>query len=260
VTAKQSVVYLVGSVHMLSPDYYPLDAAFETAFKDADLLVEEVDLGEMQTPATQMQILTRGRLPADQSFDKLLSPPTLVLVNKSLAELGPVGEVLKGFKPWMLAIALQGLELHKAGFDPALGLDQHFYDLAQEAHKEIQGLETVEYQLARFDEMTMEQQDRFLADTLKELATEKANVGKLADAWKAGDAPTLERILLADLKSDPVMYRRLLVERNHNWLPKLDALFTRRGHAFVVVGAAHLIGPDGLIALLKAKGYSVEQM
>ncbi|PYR32174.1 MAG: TraB/GumN family protein, partial [Acidobacteria bacterium] len=57
----------------------------------------------------------------------------------------------------------------------------------------------------------------------------------------------------------PQMYQRLLVERNRNWLPKLEALFTRRGHAFVVVGAAHLVGPEGLLAMLKAKGYSVEQ-
>ena len=99
-----------------------------------------------------------------------------------------------------------------------------------------------------------------LADTLKELETEKASFGKLADAWKIGDAPTVERVVLSDLKQDPVIYQRLLVERNRNWLPKIEEFFTRRGHAFVVVGAAHLLGPDGLIAMLKAKGYSVEQL
>jgi uncharacterized protein YbaP (TraB family) len=258
-TGKQGVIYLLGSVHVLSKDYYPLDPALETSFKDADLLVEEVDLADMLAPEAQMQMLTRGSLPAGQTLDKLLSPSTLALVNKTLADV-PAGELLKRFKPWMLALTIQALELQKGGFDPSLGLDKHFYDLAQEARKEVQGLETVEYQLSRFDEMTPEQQDRLLAEAVKELATEKANVGKLADAWKAGDAATVERIVLADLKSDPVIYRRLLVERNQNWLPKLEALFTRRGHAFVVVGAAHLVGPDGLLAMLKAKGYTVEQM
>ena len=66
--------------------------------------------------------------------------------------------------------------------------------------------------------------------------------------------------MLQDLKQEPQMYERLLVERNRNWLPKLEALFSRPGRAFVVVGAAHLVGPDGLIALLKAKGYQVEQV
>ena len=62
------------------------------------------------------------------------------------------------------------------------------------------------------------------------------------------------------VKKEPAIYERLLVARNRNWLPQLEALFNRSGRAFVVVGAAHLIGPDGLIAMLKAKGYLLEQM
>jgi uncharacterized protein len=257
---RGGVVYLAGSVHMLSQKYYPLDEALESSFKEADLLVEEVDLGEMLAPESQLHILTRGMLPADQSLDKVLSPPTYALVSKTASGLGAPMEALHRFKPWMLAIALEGLVLQQGGFDPNLGLDKHFYDLAQAGAKPVQGLETVEYQLSRFDEMTMPQQDRFLADTIKELDTEKASVGTLADAWKAGDAPLVEQIVLKDLKSDPVMYQRLLVERNRNWLPKLEALFGRTGRAFVVVGAAHLVGPDGLLQMLKAKGYTVEQM
>jgi uncharacterized protein YbaP (TraB family) len=108
--------------------------------------------------------------------------------------------------------------------------------------------------------MTTEQQDHFLAETLKELETEKASVGRLADAWKSGDVATLERITLKDLEADQMMYQRLLVDRNRNWLPKIEALFARQGHAFVVVGAAHLVGPDGLLQMLRAKGYTVEQL
>jgi uncharacterized protein len=190
----------------------------------------------------------------------VLSPATLALVRKATGDMGAAGGPLMRFKPWMLAIALQTMELAKSGFDPALGLDQHFYDQAKEAGRAVQGLETMEFQISRFDEMTMEQQDRFLAETLKELATETATVGKLGDAWKGGDVATVERVALADLKSDPALYQRLLVERNRNWMPKIEALFARRGHALVVVGAAHLIGPDGLLAMLKAKGYTVEQL
>src|SRR5207247_10548976 len=127
-TGKQGVVYLVGSVHVLSKDYYPLQPALETAFKETDLLVEEVDLADMLSPEAQLKVLMLGRLPAEQSLDKLLSPSTLALVNKSLADFGPAGEVFKRFKPWMLALTIQALELQKGGFDPNLGLDKHFYD------------------------------------------------------------------------------------------------------------------------------------
>src|SRR5262249_49494993 len=152
---------------------------------------------------------------------------------------------------------LEGLELHKAGFDPELGLDMHFYNLAKKLNKTVQGLETVEYQISRFDDMTFEQQDRLLAESLKEIDTEKAAVLKLTDAWKNGDAAAVERIVLSDLKADQFLYNRLLVERNRNWLPKIEAFFASKTHAFVVVGAAHLVGPDGLVTQLKAKGYTV---
>jgi uncharacterized protein YbaP (TraB family) len=259
-TGKGGTIYLMGSIHVMSESFYPLNPALESAFKDSDLLVEEVDLAEMLDPMAQMKILTRGMLPSNQSLDKVLTPATLALVQKATGDLGTAGGPLMRFKPWMLAITLQGMELMKAGFDPALGLDQHFFDKARESGKTVQGLETVDYQISRFDTMTLEQQDRMLAETLKELATETATVGKLGNAWKTGDVPAIEQIALADLKSDPAMYQRLLVERNKNWMPRIEALFARPGRALVVVGAAHLVGPDGLLALRKARGYTVEQI
>jgi uncharacterized protein YbaP (TraB family) len=259
ISSQQGQIYLVGSVHMLTKDYYPLSGALDAAFKDSNLLVEEVDLAEMEG-ADALQMLARGMLPGDQSLEKVLSASTYAQVSRRMGNLGLPVEALNKFKPWMLALTFLTLEWQKAGFDPNLGLDKHFYDRARGDGKEVQGLETVEYQLSLFDSMTMEQQDRMLADTLKGLDTELTNVNKIADAWKAGDAPAIERILLADLKQDPVMYRRLLVDRNQSWLPKLDALFKRRGHAFVVVGAAHLVGSDGLLTMLKAKGCGIEQL
>lgn len=258
-TAGQNVVYLVGSVHALSADYYPLGPALEAAFKDSDTLVEEVDLAEMISPEAQMKVLARGMLPADQSLDKVLSPATFASVSRRIGNLGVPMAPLMRFKPWMLAIALEGFELQKLGFDPDLGLDKYFYDLAQSQGKTVQGLETAEYQISRFDQMSGDHQDRFLAGTLKELDSESVNLGTLAKAWKAGDVATVERIVLQELKSDSVLYQRLLVDRNRNWLPTIESFFTRRGRTFIVVGAAHLVGPDGLVAMLKAKGYSVEQ-
>jgi uncharacterized protein YbaP (TraB family) len=258
-TRQQGAVYLVGSVHMLTKDFYPLAAPIEAGFKDSDLLVEEVDLAEMLAPDQQFSLLARGMLPAGQTLDKVVSPATMTLVNARVGSLGMPASALQQFKPWFLAMTLMAVEWEKAGFDAALGLDKHFYDRAQTEGKAVQGLETTEYQISRFDGMAMTQQDRFLAESLKDLDAEKASVQKIADAWKAGDLPTLERLVLQDVKDDQFMYQRLLVERNRNWLPKIEALFARRGRAFIVVGAAHLVGPDGLIAMLKAKGARVDQ-
>jgi uncharacterized protein YbaP (TraB family) len=255
-----NVVYLVGSVHLLSKDYYPLSPALDAAFKECDLLVEELDLGEMGAVDSQFKILTKGLLPPGTTLDKVISQQTFALVSQRLIALGVPLEPLKLFKPWALALTILGLEWQAAGFDAALGLDKHFFDRAKAEGKRIEGLETVDFQISFFDEMSMEEQDRMLSSTLKELETEKTSVMTLANAWKAGDAPTVERIVLHELRNEPRMYQRLLVDRNRAWLPKIDALFARSGRAFVVVGAAHLVGPDGLLALLKAKGYAVEQL
>jgi uncharacterized protein YbaP (TraB family) len=259
-TKGQGSLYLVGSVHLLTKDYYPLSPALDRAFKDTDLLVEEVDMGEMIAMDSQLQMLTTGMLPAGQSLDTVVSPVTLAAVNRRLETLGIPIEPLRRLKPWLLSLTLLGLEWQKAGFEADLGLDKHFYDQARSEAKTVQGLETVAFQVSRFDGMTMEEQDRLLAETLKELDTQQTAVTALADAWKAGDVPTVERLVLQDLRSDPRLYQRMLVDRNRDWLPKLEALFARRGRAFVVVGAAHLIGPDGLLAMLRARGYTVEQL
>jgi len=217
--------YLVGSVHLLTKDFYPLSPALEKAFEESDLLVEEADLGEMLAPAVQSKMLARGMLPPNTS----------------------------------LALLLSSLEWQKAGFDGELGLDRHFYDQARAQQKPIQGLETPEYQISRLDGLAMDQQDRLLGETLKDLDHELANLTTLVQAWKNGDTAEVERIVLADVKQEPVMYERLLVERNRNWMPEIEKLLSRPRPAFVVVGAAHLVGTDGLIAQLSAKGYRVEQ-
>ncbi|PWT86409.1 MAG: hypothetical protein C5B57_01120 [Blastocatellia bacterium] len=260
VTGKTGSVYLVGSVHLLTQDFYPLSAAFERAFAESDLLVEETDFGELTSPQAQMLMLSRGMLPSNQSLDKVVSPATFAKISARATQLGVPIEPLKRFKPWMLALTLAALEWQKAGFDVEYGLDKHFYDRARKDNKRVEGLETAAFQISRFDGLSPDQQERLLAETLKDLDSEMANISKIAEAWKSGDAQSIENIVLQDLKDDTQMYQRLLVERNRNWMTKLDGLLTRPGRAFIVVGAAHLVGPDGLLVMLKSKGYEIEQM
>jgi len=260
VTGKSGVVYLVGSVHLLSNDFYPLQPALEAAYKDSDLLVEEVDMAELTDPSAQLALLGKAMLPSATPLDKVISAETYAMLAKRAESLGLPLEPFKMLKPWMVALTLVQMEWQQAGFDPQLGLDKHFYDQAKADGKATQGLETAEYQISRLDGLTMDQQERLLAESLKELDDEKANMAKLVGAWRSGDSATVEKIVLADLKTEPVLYQRLLVERNRNWLPKIEALFARPGRAFVVVGAAHLVGPDGLLQMLKARGCTVQQL
>jgi hypothetical protein len=114
-TRQQGAVYLVGSVHMLTKDFYPLAPALDAGFKDSDLLVEEVDLAEMLAPDQQFALLARGMLPAGQTLDKVVSPATMALVNQHVGGPLPL-DALKQFKPWFLAMTLEALEWHRDQF------------------------------------------------------------------------------------------------------------------------------------------------
>jgi len=261
VTDPQGVVMnLVGSVHLLTKDSYPLNPALERAYKDSDLLVEEVDIAELSGAGSQMSMLTRGIQPSSKPLDTVLSAATMALLSKKAQDVGLPIEALKQFKPWMIALTIEAMEWQKAGFDPELGLDKHFYNQAKADGKTVQALETIDYQISRFDEMPLDLQDHLLAETLKSIDTEQTSMSRLIESWRTGDAAAVERIVLKDLQQEPQLYQRLLVERNRNWLPKLEALFAQRTRAMVVVGAAHLVGPDGLVAMFRARGYKVEQL
>lgn len=260
VSGRQGVVYLAGSVHLLTPKYYPLPPGFLTAFAASEVLVEELDMGDMLSAQSQMQMLSSGMLPAGQTLDRVVSAGTFQAASKKLADLGLPAGPMQQFKPWLLALTLQALEWQKAGFNADLGVDKYLYDMAKKENKPVRGLETLAFQISRFDGLSAELQDRMLAETLRELESTKQSFSKIADAWKTGDARAIEQIVLQDLKSEPMMYERMLVERNRMWLPQIEAFLAGGRPAFIVVGAAHLVGKDGLLQMLTAKGFTVEQM
>jgi uncharacterized protein YbaP (TraB family) len=155
---------------------------------------------------------------------------------------------------------MQSLAWQKAGFDANLGLDKHFYDRAKQAGRPVQGLETMDYQLSQFDGLGPAVQERMLAETAREIGQTEETFTRMTQAWKSGDPAAVERQIADDLRQEPEMYSRLLLDRNRNWLPKIEALFALPTPSFVVVGAAHLVGPHGLIAMLSDRGYTLTQM
>ena len=122
-----------------------------------------------------------------------------------------------------------------------------------------QAFETLAYQLDRFDQLSPKLQEDMLMSTMAELDTYVGKLRDLARAWAAGDVATLEKELLSAFDKSPEVYDRLLVERNRNWLPQVDACLEQNAGCFIVVGAAHLVGPDSLPALLAKRGYRVTQ-
>jgi len=259
VQSGSGVMYLAGSVHALTPDAYPLNPVYQRAFDAAGALVEEIDLAEADPLTSGPALLAKGMYQDGRTFDRVVSRQTADLVKEKLKNTPFAVEMIQPMKPWMVMLMLEALGSQDAGLDPELGLDKHFYDMAAGAGKTVVGLETAESQMNRFDKMPEAMQEQMLRTELAEMDTEKAGLRALLTAWQTGDAAAIEKMLLSSFNSNPVAYASLITERNRNWMPQLDACLKRSSPCFVIVGAAHLVGPEGLLAMLQKRGYRVEQ-
>lgn len=259
VQSGSGVLYLAGSVHALDKKAYPLSPAFQRAFDASPTLVEEIDLAEADSLALALPVLAKGTSQDGRRFDQMVSADTAKLVANRLKDVPLMAGMIQSMKPWLVNLMLGAIQIQKAGLDPQLGLDKHFYDKAKAAGKTVVGLETAGSQIDRMDRLPLAVQEQMLRSTLDEWDTDNGALDTLLAAWKRGDAAALERILLAEFKNHPDVYTSLIVERNRNWMPQLEACLARRAPCFVIVGAAHIVGPDGLLALLQRKGYRIEQ-
>jgi uncharacterized protein len=258
VESRGQVAYLAGSIHALSADVYPLAAVFEKAFASAGTLVEEVDLSEV-SKTNAPALLARGMYQDGRTVEQAVSKDTVALLAQHAQTLGLPLQLLRTMKPWMIALTLTGLQVVKAGLDPALGLDKHFYDRAVAGRKTVIGLETAESQIARLDGLPELVQERLLVNTLEELEAQPVMLKEIVTAWKRGDAAYFEKSIVDSFREYPEAYRSLIVERNRAWLGQIESCLSRSAPCFIVVGAAHLVGPDGVPALLRERGYTVVQ-
>ena len=255
----RAVAWLVGSVHVLKSDAYPLPPVFTKAFDETGTVVEEVDLGAAADPAAMLPTAAKAVLSAGQTLGGLLDRETYALVQGKAAAAGVPMLVLDRMPPWLVAMTLAVPALRRSGFDPALGLDQHFYERAKAAKRPVRGLETVADQLDRLGGLPMPVQIDMLRAVLSDVDTQVSAVTDLVAAWKTGDVAALERLLLKEFRESPEVYQRLLVERNQAWAPKIAACAAEPAPCLVVVGGAHLVGPDSVVALLRQSGFSVDQ-
>ena len=259
VHSGQKVLYLAGSVHALGADSYPLSAAYESAFNSSGTLVEEINLAEAEQLAAAPLLLSKGLYTDGRTFESAVGKDTATLVATRLKTTGIPMEMIRTMKPWMVMLLITAFEAQKAGLDAALGLDKYFFDKARAASKPVLALETAESQIDRFDKMPESLQEQMLRSTLTELDSQQNSVAAMINAWKTGNAAALEKMSLSSFDGYRGAYTSLIVERNNNWVPQIEACMARPQPCFVVVGAAHLIGPDGLLTLLKKKGYQIEQ-
>ena len=256
--AKGNSAYLLGSLHVLIESAYPLAPAIDKAFAESRTLVEEVDLDEASDPMQMMAALSKAML-TEGTLEQLVSAETFAAVRKRVEAYGMPMAAIQKMKPWLVAVTLMAPALQASGFRPDLGIDQHFFNQAKKKGLPRQALETLEYQLDRFDQMSPKLQEEMLKATMADIDTQLGDILDLVHAWQKGDVAAMEKLTLTAFLESPELYLRLLVERNENWIPHVEKCLTDNAGCFIVVGAAHLVGKEGLPALLAKKGYQVTQ-
>lgn len=259
VKSSKATVYLLGSIHLMKRESYPLPQVIEDAFAGADTLVVEAnvqDAGQMDA----MQFLEGTFYTGGDTIRQHVSAETYALLSKEAAALGLPMAAVDPQRPWVIGMTLTSLELMKAGYSPSHGIDMHF--LAKAGPRKITELEGLAFQLRLFSRFSDGEQEAFLLHTLRELRTLQSEADSIVRAWTQGDAASMQRIMSKGL-TDPHMislYEKLLYERNSGMAAKIEGFLRSGGTCFVVVGAGHLVGSRGIIQLLRQRGYAIEQM
>jgi len=259
VSDADNAVYLLGSFHLLKPGDYPLAAEVEAAFDDSAALVFEIDPAELTSPATTQKFQQAAAYEDGKTLSAVLPEDVRTLLTQRMGSLAAVDAV----EPWALTLGMVMGMAQAVGFRPEHGLDQHFMRRAGEAGKPVSGLETVDVQVAALDKAPYSEQIHSLKELLQDTPKAMQQLNDLHTAWRNGDVRMLDGEMRQDMiKHTPVTYRLINIDRNNAWLPAIEKRLTTPGtdNTLVVVGALHLMGNDGLVDRLRAKGYAVERL
>ena len=255
-----AVIYIAGSIHVLRKSDYPLPEIMESTFKSSAGLVEEIDLARFDPESAQLQMMQLGGYPDGQSLKTDLPPELYGRVTALAKQQNVDMAMLDPMRPWLASIVLLDNQLVRKGFDASTGVDMHFADEAEAAHKPVVGLETAAFQLGMLAKLPEKTQQAMLIQSLSDAGNTDQQMEAMMDAWRRGDTSLLAKEQQQEFGPYPDIYQAILVQRNRSWIPQLEKLAGSGKQYFVVVGALHLVGPDGVLASLEKDGYRVEQL
>ncbi|MBT3532020.1 MAG: TraB/GumN family protein [Gammaproteobacteria bacterium] len=260
VSSGSNTVYLGGTVHLLRPSDYPLPAEYEQAYQDSSHLVFETDISSMNDLSIQASMLQQLTYSDGRTLKTVLSEEAYTALSDYVASSGMPMMMLDSFKPGLLISTLQVIEFQKMGFTPQ-GVDAYFNTRAIGDGKTLGQLETVQEQIGFLAEMGEGNESEFILMSLEDIDETDEMMEAMIEAWRSGDNRSLSDLFVADMQSEaPELYESLLINRNLRWIPQIEEMLRDRDTEFVLVGAAHLVGNQGLLELLSAKGYQIRQL
>ena len=251
-------IYLGGTIHVLNKTDFPLPEEFDEAYQKSEAIYFEVDIKAMKDPSIAQKMMPMFMAKPGETLDTVLKPETIKAVEAFVTERGMPMAMFNQFNPTGVYVVMLSMELQRMGMTDA-GVDEFYDTKAREDKKTLGQMETIEEQMAFFSTIGEGNPDQLIMYTLRDLADMPKMMKDMKDAWRSGDRAKYRELLLEPFVKDyPKAYEALLVERNNNWMPKIEALFETPEIELVLVGALHMIGKDGLLQQLEKKGYTVE--
>lgn len=260
VTGDSNSVYLLGSIHMLREQDHPLPAVIDRAYEDADVVVMDLDMDDIDPAATQAAFNKAGVLNDGTTLRDLMGEEPFLRAEQAAASIDIPLDLLARSEPWLAAMTVELMMLYRIGFNPVLGVEMTLSNRAQRDGKPIAGLETVEEQLGFLDGLPIEAQREMLLQTLLQGAALSEAIDDLVMAWRHGDTATLEAGLLDSMGEQEALLAVLVTDRNRRWAETIATWLDDDRDYLVVVGALHLVGEDGVPALLDEAGFGIQQL
>ena len=262
ISSEVNSIYILGSIHVANPEIYPLDSSIEDAFELAENLAVEVDI--TQTGGTQMLqlIMDYGTYPSGEGLRDNIPSDLYAQLEEQFEQLGVSIALLDMYKPWVVAIMQEQLQMEEFGYEAEHGIDLYFINQAAESGKDIIELETADFQVELISSFPDELMILWLEESVENPLTPE-DLDMLFEAWEDGDALAMESLTFEALIEEPALapyYEKMLDERNITMAEMIEEFLADDETYFVVVGAGHLVGDNGLINILDERGYVTEQL
>ena len=260
VRSSKANVYLAGSFHMLRTSDFPLPAEFFTAYQDSRKIIFEVPPGETESPEHMGKFLSEAIYNDGTTLKEHISSAAYAKAESFCKERNYPMEQYQILKPTMFVMTLTVLEMSRIGADPQKGIDNFFKEKAMQDGKATGSLETVDQQISLLASIDASVGSEQILESIEELKQIEVMLGELLAVWRKGDEAKMEELYIKGLKLYPKLYQTLIVDRNNKWLRNIEGYLNGSGNTMLVVGAAHLVGADGLINLLRKRGYKVVKL
>ena len=261
VSSEDNIVYLLGSIHAGSKEMYPLPKEIEAAFAESATLAVEADITHIDQQKIQA-FMVKGMYEGDDTLWNHVNDETKVRMEKACELLAMACAPLAKMKPWLLSVMLPAMAMMKNGMDPKYGIDRHFLEMAAKTPetKRILEIEGPEFQFKMLASLEGDVQEESLGAALSQMDKLKELFQTMRELWMSGDAEAMDSWMTKNMMGSEKMRKIMLADRNPAMADAAEKLLKSKDRGFVVVGAGHLVGNEGLVQLLAGRGYKVEQV